>query len=278
MSDENYWVEIHQEGKLLGAGFLLTRCYALTAFHCVSNVKGEAVDIFFPSGETLPGRLHRLSPEADLALIDIPKAGDIATAPHVDKPSTGDPWSDPYRPGKSHAYLSGTVTASTVEYQCASGDTIEAMQLECSQPLGSYHGYSGSPVERGAPSQVSTVLGILLEQYPDSQIPQRASTVLFAATIAEIFRRFDCFDVSRLTELVASIGDGSELADMSNLKSSGDLNSIQKPFEHRISRANAVLEALHAWQERGLLDELNVSQISLEVARRLADDALEKDV
>ena len=75
MASDDYWVEICQHGARLGAGFLLTRCYAITAFHCLTNMEpgDDSVDVTFATGETLPGRVYRRSPEADLALIDIPK-------------------------------------------------------------------------------------------------------------------------------------------------------------------------------------------------------------
>ena len=47
---------------------------------------------------------------------------------------------------------------------------IEAIQLDCSQPIGDYAGYSGSPIERSEPPDRRMLLGILLEQYPEQQL------------------------------------------------------------------------------------------------------------
>ena len=68
MSGKDYWVEVSQGGRRLGAGFLLTRCHALTALHCLraADPNLDELDITFVGGETVPGRIYRRSPEADL--------------------------------------------------------------------------------------------------------------------------------------------------------------------------------------------------------------------
>jgi hypothetical protein len=73
MTGKGYWVEICQEGRRLGAGFLLARCHSLTALHCLRDATpgNDAIDVTFSDGETVPGRIYRRAPEADLALIDI---------------------------------------------------------------------------------------------------------------------------------------------------------------------------------------------------------------
>ena len=52
----------------------------------------DEVDISFAGGETLPGRIYRRSPEADLALIDVPKTGNGAMLPLPDHANTGEAW------------------------------------------------------------------------------------------------------------------------------------------------------------------------------------------
>ena len=197
-------------GNLLGAaaggGFLLTRCHALTALHCLreADPRLDELDIRFAGGVTVPGRIYRRAPEADLALIDIeiPKSVDCPAMLQHDRAAANEMWLNPYRPSLSHAFLSGTVTKVPAMFECVGGDVIEAIQLGCSQPVGDYAGYSGSPVQRSDPPERRMLLGILLEQYPEQGDGygerQRASTVLFAATMDEVFRRFECFGADHL--------------------------------------------------------------------------------
>lgn len=279
-ASKEYWVELSQAGVRLGAGFLLTRCHVLTALHCLQRVTpgNDEVDISFASGETLPGRIYRRSPEADLALIDVPKPGSGPMLPLPDHANTGEAWRSPYRPSSSHAFLSGDVAGAPVAYQCEGGDIIEALQLGCSQPLGDYAGYSGSPIERNATGDTRALLGVLLEQYPEQhssdQADKRASTVLFAATIMEVFRRFDCFDVSHLLKVLTSPSSDQPEG------SKGENRAKQRQdvaVESQIGTASAILEALHEWQKRGLLDEAHVIQLKLRVAKDLIKGGMEGD-
>ena len=286
----DYWIEIFREGVRLGAGFLLTRCYALTALHCLHDIVpgNDEVEISLAVGTTLHGRVHRRSPEADLALIDIPGSANGAVLPDADRADVGEPWRNPYRPSLSHAFLSGDVAAVPVTYQCEGGGAIEAMQLGCSQPLGDYAGYSGSPVERRSPEGDRTLLGILLEQYPD-QYPDherrpRASTVLFAATIAEVFRRFDCFDVNHLLNLLAPSSSEATMESPGGAPTREGRAQVAEdshaqspaviPFQSRIAAADALVETFHEWQRRGLMDELSVSDLKVRVAQSLISDAM----
>jgi hypothetical protein len=270
----------------------MTSCYALTAFHCLHGIDpgNDEVEISFAVGATLPGRVHRRSPEADLALIDIPKSDNSAAVPEVDRADVGATWRNPYRPSTRHVFLSGNVAAVPVTYRCEGGDVIEAMQLGCSQPLGDYAGYSGSPIERTGPDESQALLGVLLEQYPeqcaDYRVPERASTVLLAATIAEVFRRFDCFHVSHLLKLLdlpsneastGSLTDGMPTREESSgagKASEAPAHTADGSVKSRIVRADAILEALHEWQRRGLLDEQNVTALKLNVARNLIGDGM----
>jgi S1-C subfamily serine protease len=88
-----YWVNISRGGTRLGAGFLLTGCYVLTAHHCLGDAsrENEEVDIEFESGEVLAGRVHRRSHGADLALIDVPKSSSGPITPRADRASVGEP-------------------------------------------------------------------------------------------------------------------------------------------------------------------------------------------
>jgi len=274
MDGAGYWVSISRAGTRLGAGFLLLGSYVLTAHHCLGGaVQGaEDVEVEFESGEVLPGRVHRRSPAADLALIDVPKSGKGPVIPRGHQASVGEAWRNPYRPSPSHALLTGMIEAVPVWYQCEGGDSIEAIQLGCLQDLGDYAGYSGSPIESGGSTGERKLFGVLIEQYPEhypvNSVSRPASAVLFAATLSEVFRRFDCFDLGHLTDLLPSSfagGDGVHGEGSGDLKASG---SARNDAESNIAAANAKIEALDAWQKRGLLDEQHITALKLRVIER----------
>jgi hypothetical protein len=253
----------------------------------------DEVEISFATGSIVPGRVHRRSAEADLALIDIPKSDNLLTAPDVDVAGVGEVWHNPYRPSLNHAFLSGNVAAAPVPYQCEGGGAVEAIQLGCLQPLGDYAGYSGSPIERRGSGEDRALLGVLLEQYPeqypDDQLPKRASTVLFAATIAEVFRRFDCFEVGHLLKLLIPSSSGvPKQSSPSTLPAqewpTGPGNapydragSVNRNTESGIGVAGAILNALHEWQTGGLLEGLDVPTLTLGVVENLISDMMENN-
>jgi Trypsin-like peptidase domain len=271
MSGTRYWVTISRGGTRLGAGFMLTGCYVLTAHHCLGddNVPvAEDVEIEFESGEVLTGRVLRRSPSADLALIDVPKLGASPIIPRATSARTGGAWRNPYRPSLTHALLSGTIEAVPVTYQCEGGDALEAMQLGCVQDLGDYAGYSGSPIEGGRPDEESKLFGVLIEQYPkhdpDHAGSAPASTVLFAVTLSEVFRRFDCFDVGHLISLLPS-SSGIDAPQACEGAGKPEANS---DVQSRIAVANAEIEALDGWLKRGLLEEQDVTALKLQVIKQ----------
>ena len=281
MSDAGYWVDIHRSGKRLGAGFLLTACYVLTADHCLGSaaLDAEKVEVEFESGEVLPGRVYRRAPAADLALIDVITSGRGPVIPRADRAGVGDRWRNPYRPSISHAFLSGTVDAAPVWYQCEGGDSVEAMQLGCVQDLGDYAGYSGSPVEGGESDTEGKIFGVLIEQYPvhypDNSGSRPASRVLFAAMLSEVFRRFDCFDVGHLINLLPSSSAGDTSASCGVGRRPSTDGSQRNDADSGIAVADAKLKALDAWQKRGLLDEQLITALKWRVVEHhlLDDDA-----
>jgi Trypsin-like peptidase domain len=296
-TDHTYWVKLFQEDVFLGAGFLLTPCYAVTAYHCISGIAAgnEALDVSFADGDKVPARIHRRDPDADLALIDIPESGiSSAAVPTADLPEVNESWHGPYRPDRRSAYLSGEVTAIAADYECDNGGLIEVMQLRCRQSVGGYAGYSGSPVERRSSDDSHTVLGILLEEYPDraqgNQGHSRASNVLFAPTVAEIFRRFDCFHVSHLlnllypqrTETSSGAPTGRPVRDrplMLPEPSDRQVRPEDGTLESRIHAARYDLAEIREWVLGGLVDEQEARQVRRHILREreLADGGISGD-
>jgi Trypsin-like peptidase domain len=271
----DYWIEIFQQGTRLGAGFLLNQHHALTAFHCVRSAEpGQYLELSLATGEQIPGRVCEHARGADLALIDLlkPRESTLVT-PSADIADRGDKWSAPYRPSTGDPYLSGDVLEGKITYRCEAGLHIEALQLGCSERLGDYSGYSGGPVERLVTGREPSLLGILVEQFPDRQAPGRASDVLFAATIAEALRRFNCLGVGHLVNVLYADEQTpwkcrpAGEAQLSDTASPGS----RVPVESRITAADSIVETIREWARSGVLDPAQVSELTLRVALRLVD-------
>lgn len=278
MTDEDYWVEISQRGRRLGAGFLVTRWWVLTALHCLRDADPglDELDIRFAGGATVPGCMYRRAPEADLALIDIkvPKSVDRPVVLQHDRAAANEMWLNPYRPSLSHAFLTGSITKVPTMLECVGGDVIEAMQLACSQPVGDYAGYSGSPIQRSDPPERRRLLGILLEQYPEqagSYGEQRASTVLFAATMDEVFRRFENFGADQLFMGVVTDPDKQIAAPLPSYQ--GDIAA--RFARDQVARADPLISAIDGWGKSGVLEASDVTALKLDVIYKLISNVMD---
>lgn len=260
-----YWVELVQRGRRLGAGFLLTRTLVLTAGHCLKGIAhdDDQVVVHCAGGQVAEGRLYDRAAEADLALILLtaPLERSVPLAFTAGRSRPGQKWRGPYRPALSDPYLSGDVTHGSVQYECVSGSKIEALQLATTQRLGDYSGYSGGPVETDA--EPSSVLGVLLEQYPDRQTAGRSSDVLFAATLAEVMSRFDY------------VGAGHLLDAMHAPRSRPQDAPGSQRVANAVNSANTLLTALHEWGRQGILDIAEVEALKVRVARSAVEAGIE---
>jgi hypothetical protein len=272
---ESYWVHLSRGGNWIGAGFLLVGSYVLTAHHCLGNDEQEIedVEVKFENGEVFLGRIHRRCPEADLALIDVPKFGRGPVIPRTARPGVGDTWRSPYQPSHSDVFLTGMIDAVLASYECAGGDFVEAMQLGCNQDLEDYGGYSGSPIESEGSNGNKRLIGVLIEQhlrhYPASRVPRPPSSrVLFATTLTEVLRRFDCFAVDHLMDLLpSSSGDGAAVSDEKIDKPVATGSSLSD-VQANILAIGATIEALPMWFKPGELDEREFTDLKLEIIRR----------
>jgi len=273
VADGDYWIEIFREGTRLGAGFLVNQHHALTAFHCIRNTEpGEHVDLSLATGQKVPGRVCEHARGADLALIDLlTPFGSTSITPGADKACRGDRWAAPYRPSTGDPYLGGDVLEGKITYRCEAGLTIEALQLGCSERLGDYSGYSGGPVERHATGRKPSLLGILVEQFPDRQDPTRASDVLFAATMAEALRRFNCMGVGHLVNVLDADDLTAWKCPPSDEPQPPSATQSRVPVESRIAAADAIMATIKEWARSGVLDPAQVSELALRVALRLVD-------
>lgn len=270
---ESYWVHLSRGGNWLGAGFLLVGSYVLTAHHCLGNDEPEIedVEVEFENGRVFLGRIHRRCPEADLALIDVPKFKAGPVIPRPARPGVGETWRSPYLPSGSPVFLSGVIDAVLASYKCVGGDFVEAMQLGCNQDLEDYHGYSGSPIESDDSNGNKTLIGVLIEQhfkhYPASRAPRPASRVLFATTVTEVVKRFDCFAVGHLIDLLpSSSGHGTPVAG-ENIDEPVIPSSSKSDDQPEIAAISAMIEALPRWFKPGELDEREFTDLKLDIIR-----------
>jgi hypothetical protein len=275
MSEAGYWVNISRGGSQLGAGFLLVGCYVVTTYHCLARGVQEAddadVEVRLAHGEMLRGRVHRLSPAADLALIDVPGLSERGpVSPHPDRASAGQAWRNPYRPSIGHAFLSGMIDALPVSYLCEGGDAVEAMQLRCEQDLGDYSGYSGSPIEGKGPEGDTKLFGILIEQYPEhfptSSGPRPASKVLFAVMLSEVARRF--FHSDLLLDLLPSSSVDEAARPRRDDSKFLATDWARKDAQSRTAFVDVALRALDEWQKSGLVDALHITALKVQVIER----------
>lgn len=275
MPGKDYAVELHQGNTALGAGFLLTRCFVVTADHCLSSLSphDDRVSVELEGGHVVEGQVRQRVTEADLALVEILDPSTLPLhPPKADLARLGDDWRGLHRPSLDDPHLGGKVDAHAVDYACENGGRIEAIQLIAEQSLGDYSGYSGGPVERTTPDRDPAVLGILIEQYPDRQDGRRSANVLFAATIREVIERFAHLQTSHLLSVLDANPNSPHRPARSMERQSTECHSGD--FGDTLAKGEALLAALKEWSSKELLDPAQLTGLQTHVAKRVIDITL----
>ena len=173
-------------GSDRGAGFALGPRLVVTAHHVVRDREDKPVAYVPARGMAI--EVERVQPDSshDAAILWL--ACDVDFLP-TGKAVRGARWrveSPP--PGGNDPPLHGAVTTARVAIQNASGQPVEAVQLEVGEQLGDFGGYSGSAV---LDALGRAVLALLVEQKPLRTPvalgePRVASNVLYAMPIGDV--------------------------------------------------------------------------------------------
>jgi len=208
-------------GEDRGSGFAIADSLALTAGHVVWGEKmpggghrlggapsgsavvylvdrGEPAAVpvvveYQPAGsEPIPVTRVEVSTGLDVAVLHLQRPAP-AVLPAAGQVTAGQQWRVDTRPDPGAPVLRGTVTEPHRPLKNAAGKETTLIQLWVEQEIGSYRGYSGSPV---IAQSASGVLGVLVEQafwrVPAQLGAQRpVANVLYAAPIEGVLAEFD---------------------------------------------------------------------------------------
>ncbi|MCT9083111.1 serine protease [Streptomyces fulvoviolaceus] len=257
---QHYWVRISEGDRCLGAGFLVTRAFVLTALHClrVRSPDNARLDLELPDGRRVSGLLCDEIKDADLALIAVEDAHSHALplAAPTDWPRPDVRWQSTYRPPGDHTQLSGHVEHDTIDYNSVEGGVFKAIQLRVEQDLGTFAGYSGSPVntipglhrhpeEHGEQAR-RPVVGILMEEERNREDPSRGTNVLFAASVLHAMERFPQLSMSHLRQQV-SVPQPRRPEELAPTQTSRALSA------QNLASTDAFLRQLQAWETDGVI-------------------------
>lgn len=253
--------------KHLGAGFLLTHGLVLTAAHCLANHKESEVHVVvhLAPGEELrfTGRA-KVDDDLDVAAVEIDnpdlhlKSFLVECVPSVLEDAVWRLLSL----NPEYSGLKGTVQDPQKWRKMSSGTIIESLELLVERRTISFKGYSGGPVEvpYGSTPPSWRVAGMLLEELREGRGSDRASNVLYAATLRTI---------SDSRVLGNSILDVLDLEPEHRSESPADVSNTNE----RQDDTQIVLKRLKLWAGAGS-DSPQVEEELTELAESIVSDLL----
>lgn len=269
------WLHVEYDSDRLGASVLLTHEFAVTAWHCISElvdgstleiIDGADLELVSASGIRFTARVEEKRGDLGLLRVSVPRTPG-SPAPGFPVPVEAlDRWIAECRPTLSHAALTGKVAATSLPYKCEDGTEIEALQLDVDQGVGSHKGFSGGPIlATGQNGHSNGVMGLLLEEYPDQAILTRAANVLFGATIATAFESFSALDLVQVLGLTSRQLIESNTVSGPTNHEKGDLNGSNNTMEDRLADGEKILLSAREWLRNGLIDPEDYSIYQMRV-------------
>src|SRR5258708_7139331 len=172
----------------LGSGFTVGARVALTAAHVISARGARSILFVTPDDKSVRVARIELAEDWDLAVLHLgTKVADPLT---LGKAVDNEHWRVEDNPSLSCGAVTGSITSSRREIISNEKHRITVVQLLVEQILGTYAGYSGSPVVRE--SSRGTAVGMLIEEKKMrlSARQNEASNVLFALALDGVIERF----------------------------------------------------------------------------------------
>jgi hypothetical protein len=195
-----------------GSGFAVGARLVLTANHVIRNQ--DVSSIRFQTAQGEPTAIDRVESAEDIDVALLHSSTDIARPLEIGRASEGAMWLVDATPLPNDPSLTGTIDSKHRSIRNAQGHEVAVMQLLVAQVLGSYRGYSGSPILLKAFPCV--VVGLLVEQVPlrtasmPGQPPPAAANVLYAIAIEHAISRFG-ISSSLLRQAQTPLVDATEL-------------------------------------------------------------------
>jgi hypothetical protein len=252
--------------RFAGSGFVIAGGSALTAHHVVRGRPAHEITIETIDRERIPVRRIDADDALDVAVLQLQRIP--VSRMRAGTAEAGTTWVVTTGPQGNDPQLSGSVTAVERAIVNDGGHSVSALQLEVSEALEDFAGYSGSAVRLA--SEPDVVIGMLCEQVqtrlkvPGAGKP-RATNVLYAVPISLIVHRFGLavpaapLPWTRVFRRIAQLIDSDELT-------TADRELDRMP--------GAVRDRADFWYWRA---RVAIARHNLEVAAAYLDEALRQD-